>query len=81
MTWMLLAALLGAAPPLDGRRWSETLGYGHRKGDAIELVFEYPDGPFHTTFRKEGAGWRILMEQRDPAGQWKPFADELLRKR
>ena len=157
MTWMLLAALLAAAPPLDGRghpvkddlleqlagswkltgtaaggrpaqndvtaewvldhqflrirfengpyqahvylgydnlsdryvahwldvfggRWSETLGYGHRKGDAIELVFEYPDGPFHTTFRKEGAGWRILMEQRDPAGQWKPFADQVLHK-
>ena len=63
-----------------GGRWSETLGYGHRKGDAIELVFEYPDGPFHTTFRREGTGWRILMEQRDATGRWKPFADQVLRK-
>jgi 3-hydroxyacyl-CoA dehydrogenase len=39
-----------------------------------------PRRPFHTTFRKEGPGWRILMEQRDAAGQWKPFADQVLRK-
>ena len=34
-----------------GGRFSETLGYGVRSGDQIEFVFEYPDGPFHTTFR------------------------------
>src|SRR5690349_10900284 len=60
-----------------GGRICETLGYGRRNGDAVELVFEYPDGPFHTTFRKDGPGWRILMEQRNPDGQWKPFADQV----
>jgi hypothetical protein len=34
-----------------GGRFSETLGYGVRSGDQIEFVFEYPDGPFRTTFR------------------------------
>jgi hypothetical protein len=63
-----------------GGRFSETLGYGHRKGDEIALLFEYPDGPFHTTFRREGAGWRILMEQRDASGAWKPFANQVLQK-
>jgi len=29
----------------------KTLGYGTRSGDEIRFVFEYPDGPFHTTFR------------------------------
>ena len=63
-----------------GGRWSETLGYGRRNGDSVELVFEYPDGPFHTTFRKEGADWRIVMEQRDASGHCKPFAEQMLRK-
>jgi hypothetical protein len=35
---------------LFGARFSETLGYGTRDGNAIHLVFEYPDGPFHTTY-------------------------------
>jgi hypothetical protein len=34
-----------------GGRYSEALGYGTRDGNAIRFVFEYPDGPFHTTFR------------------------------
>src|SRR5262249_47251818 len=34
-----------------GGRFSETLGYGRRSADQIEFIFEYPDGPFHTTFR------------------------------
>jgi hypothetical protein len=34
-----------------GGRFSETLGYGTRDGDSIRFVFEYPDGPFHTTYR------------------------------
>jgi hypothetical protein len=33
-----------------GGRFSETLGYGRRSSDSIEFVFEYPAGPFHTTF-------------------------------
>jgi hypothetical protein len=60
-----------------GGRYSETLGYGVRSGNEIRFVFEYPDGPFHTTFRwlPETATWEWLMEQQDKGGKWTPFAD------
>ncbi len=61
-----------------GGRWSETLGYGTRSGDAIRFVFEYPDGPFHNTFTWNPASgtWRFLLEQKDAAGRWTVFADQ-----
>ena len=34
-----------------GARFSETLGYGIRDGNQIHFIFEYPDGPFHNTYR------------------------------
>jgi hypothetical protein len=60
-----------------GGRFSETLGYGTRDGNAIRFVFEYPDGPFHTTFRwlPQSNSWQWLMEQKDKAGMWAPFAN------
>jgi hypothetical protein len=60
-----------------GARFSETLGYGTRDGNAIRFVFEYPDGPFHTTFRwfSEKDSWGWLMEQKDKDGHWSYFAD------
>ena len=60
-----------------GTRFSETLGYGTRDGDAIRFVFEYPDGPFHTTFRwfAEKDSWQWAMEQKNKEGKWTPFAD------
>jgi hypothetical protein len=60
-----------------GARFSETLGYGTRDGSSIQFVFEYPDGPFHTTFRwqPQSNSWRWLMEQKDKAGKWMTFAD------
>lgn len=60
-----------------GGRWSETLGYGRRDGNAIEFVFEYPDGPFHTTFRwePESRTWRWHMRQKTAAGVWADFAN------
>ena len=60
-----------------GGRFSETLGYGTRDGDAIRFVFEYPDGPFHTTFRwsREKDSWQWLMEQKNKDGKWTNFAD------
>jgi hypothetical protein len=60
-----------------GARYSETLGYGKREGDEIRFVFEYPDGPFHTTFRwiAEKNLWEWLMQQKDKNGNWAPFAD------
>lgn len=60
-----------------GARFSETLGYGIRDGDAIRFVFEYPDGPFHTTFRwsREKDSWEWVMEQKNKDGKWTNFAD------
>jgi len=63
-----------------GGRFSETLGYGKRSGNAIQFVFEYPDGPFHNTFtwNPESKTWVFLMEQKDQTGKWKVFAEDRL---
>jgi hypothetical protein len=60
-----------------GGRFSETLGYGVRDGNAIRFVFEYPDGPFHTVFQwaPEKDTWQWLMTQKDKDGKWANFAD------
>jgi hypothetical protein len=59
-----------------GARFSETLGYGILDGNQIRFVFEYPDGPFHTTYRwnAEDGNWQWLMEQNDKDGKWVVFA-------
>jgi hypothetical protein len=59
-----------------GGRFSETLGYGTKTKNEIEFVFEYPDGPFHTTFRwlPEKKQWEWLMRTKDKAGIWTNFA-------
>ena len=66
-----------------GGRWSETLGYGTRVGDEIRFVFEYPDGPFHTTFTLDPrtGSWTLLMRNRAPDGAWREFARYELRRR
>jgi len=63
-----------------GGRWSETLGYGRRDGATLELLFEYPDGPFRTSLRWDAAHrtWRWLMRQKAPTGEWKDFLDATL---
>jgi hypothetical protein len=60
-----------------GGRFSETLGYGTRAGDEIRFIFEYPDGPFHNTFRwnPETHQWKWFMQQKNKSGQWTEFAD------
>jgi hypothetical protein len=60
-----------------GGRFSEALGYGTRDGNSIRFVFEYPDGPFHTTYRwsAQDHSWEWVMEQKDKAGKWTTFAD------
>jgi hypothetical protein len=60
-----------------GGRFSETLGYGRRSGDGIEFVFEYPDGPFHTTFswNPETKTWQWKMRTKDKVGKWIEFSD------
>jgi hypothetical protein len=66
-----------------GTRYSETLGYGGRDGNDVRFVFEYPDGPFHTTYRwlPEKNSWEWLMEQKNKEGKWIPFADFKLTRR
>jgi len=65
-----------------GGRTSETLGYGKRNGNAIAFNFEYPDGPFHNTFAWDPSNkqWICRMENKDAAGNWKPFATDTLRR-
>ncbi|MGA7918283.1 MAG: DUF1579 family protein [Candidatus Acidiferrales bacterium] len=65
-----------------GARFSETLGYGGRDGNELHFVFEYPDGPFHTTYRwnPEKNTWEWLMEQKDKNDKWARFADLKLTK-
>jgi hypothetical protein len=60
-----------------GGRFSETLGYGTRVGNEIRFTFEYPDGPFLTTFRwkPDVEQWEWLMRTKDKTGQWTEFAD------
>jgi hypothetical protein len=60
-----------------GGRFSETLGYGVRTGNELRFVFEYPDGPFHTSFRwsAQTDSWQWLMQQEDKNGNWTNFAD------
>jgi len=59
-----------------GGRFSETLGFGVRAGDEVRFVFEYPDGPFHTTFRwlPDTHQWTWHMQARDKSGKWNDFA-------
>ena len=49
-----------------GGRFSETLGYGTSNGNSINVVFEYPDGPFLNTFTwsKDKNSWTFLIQQK-----------------
>ncbi|HUL48540.1 MAG TPA: hypothetical protein VLT79_00855 [Gemmatimonadales bacterium] len=71
-----------------GGWWSETLGYarhpsGSAERTAMTFVFDYPDGPFHTTFTlgKDLSTWSVLMQDRGPDGDWREFAHYALRRR
>jgi hypothetical protein len=61
-----------------GGKWSETLGFGNRTGNAIRFVFDYPDGPFLNTFTwdPDTKTWTSLMQSKDKAGSWTIFAEE-----
>jgi hypothetical protein len=65
-----------------GARFCETLGFGVRVGNEVRLVFEYPDGPFHTTFTLDPGtrSWAVLMQDRGPDGAWREFAHYALRR-
>jgi len=71
-----------------GGWWSGTLGYARRAGantrrTAITLVFDYPDGLFHTTFTlgDDQSTWSVLMQDRAPGGSWREFAHYAVRRR
>ncbi len=58
------------------------VGKGKRTGDAIEFVFQYDTGPFHNTFTWDPKvkGWTFLMKTKDKSGQWRTFAEDVLRR-
>lgn len=62
---------------VGGGRFSETLGFGTRSGDQIEFVFEYPDGPFRTTFHwlSDKKQWQWQMRPKNSAGKWVDFSN------
>jgi len=65
-----------------GGRVSETLAYGHRSGEEIEFVFQYPGGPFHTIFRwlPDKKIWEWHMRSKDD-GRWTDFANLTMQSR
>jgi hypothetical protein len=66
-----------------GGRFSETLGYGQKKDQAIEFRFEYPQGPFLNQFSydKEKNIWQFLATTKNDKGEWITFAKEYLHKK
>jgi hypothetical protein len=58
------------------------VGRGKRSGDAIEFVFQYPDGPFFNTFTWDGKarGWTFRMESQGQGGKRVLFAEDTLRR-
>jgi hypothetical protein len=54
---------------------STTLGTGRRTDSTLTFRFDYPDGPFRTTFERRADGrWRVRMRSKDTSGVWRPFA-------
>jgi hypothetical protein len=86
---VLFAALPAAAPPLDGRSRPVQDDLLDQLAGSWKLTGTAAGHPAHNDviagwvlehqFLRICFGWRILMEHRDAAGQWKPFADEVLR--
>ena len=58
-----------------GGRVDETLGYGHRTGNSIRFVFEYPDAPFSSTLTWKPAEqrWHFVLESKNKRGKWENF--------
>jgi hypothetical protein len=62
-----------------GGRASKTLGTGSRTGNALRLLFEYPDAPFRTVFERQSPiRWEVRMRAKGDDGTWQPFADYVL---
>ena len=63
-----------------GAPYSETLGYGIRKGDAIEMSFDYPDGKMINTFSFDSNNhtWTSHAVSLNKDGRWVSFANILM---
>ena len=63
-----------------GASYAQTVGTGTRHDDAVEFLFEYPNGLFSNTFtwNRETEGWEMLLRQREESGEWKVFARKTL---
>jgi hypothetical protein len=87
------AIVLIGFDPAAGRyvaHWTDTfgaqysaMGFGKRSGDAVEFVFQYPDGPFYNTFTWiPGSGtWRMVLENGKGDGTRSLFAEDTVRRR
>ncbi|MFI5154380.1 MAG: hypothetical protein ACHQET_13660 [Chitinophagales bacterium] len=66
-----------------GGRFSETLGYGVRKGQMIEFRFEYPEAPFINQFiyDNKNDGWQLHMTTKTAQGNRVLFGDEFLKRK
>ncbi|MEI6669723.1 MAG: DUF1579 family protein [Acidobacteriota bacterium] len=59
------------------------VGYGTRRGNVIEFVFNYADGPFHNTFSWDPATrtWKCLLENEGKDGKRTFFAEDTVRRK
>ena len=66
-----------------GGRFSETLGYGVKKGQMIEFRFEYPDAPFINQFiyDNKNDSWQLHMTTKKAGEGWVVFGDEYLKRK
>lgn len=65
-----------------GAGFSVPPGYGVVRGDTLEILFQYADGPFRDRFvydRRDGS-WHFRLESGASDGSWKPFADYQVRR-
>jgi len=63
-----------------GAGYAATVGFGVRRGDSLEFLFDYPDGPFSNSFtwKAKTGEWEMLLRQQDEAGGWREFATKRL---
>jgi hypothetical protein len=63
-----------------GGKFSETLGYGIKKGDAIEVKFKYPNAPSVNTisYDKAKGTWQFHLMWQDKNKKWSTWSKTML---
>jgi hypothetical protein len=63
-----------------GGKFSETLGYGTKKGDAIEVKFKYPNAPSVNTisYDKAKGTWQFHLMWQDKNKKWSTWSKTTL---